>query len=105
MATDFDLIDGWPNLNAPELIPDIFRLRHWEMIRTFDRKFKPVLSDVLPMTEAPDGGAQRFEWPIYTAARPMARLYDAEEPTRYLGAPAVKTETFFTRITKACFIR
>lgn len=105
MASDFDLIEGMPNLSRPELIPEIFRIRHWEMIRTFDRKFKPVFSSILPMTEAPDGGAQRFEWPIYTAARPMARLYDAEEAVRYLGAPAVKTETFFTRITKAGFIR
>lgn len=101
----FDNVEGWPNLNAPELIPYKFRVRHWEMMRTFDRKFKPIFTDILPMTEAPDGGAQRFEWPIYTAARPMARLYDAEEPTRYLGAPSVKTETFMSRITKAGFIR
>lgn len=105
VATDFDLVQGWPNLQAPELIPELFRERHWELIRTFDRVFKPVLTDILPMTEAADGGAQRFEWPIYTAARPMARLYDAEEPTRYLSAPAVKSETFFTRITKAGFMR
>ena len=105
VASDFDLVQGWPNLNAPELIPELFRERHWELIRTFDNVFKPVLTDILPMTEAADGGAQRFEWPIYTAARPMARLYDAEEPTRYLSAPAVKSETFFTRITKAGFMR
>lgn len=105
MASDFDTVDGYPNLTAPELIPAAFRNRHWEMIRTFDRVFKPILTDILPMTEAADGGAQRFEWPIYTAARPMAKLYDAEEATRYLGAPAVKTETFMTRITKAGFFR
>ena len=105
VASDFDLVQGQPNLQAPDLIPQLFRERHWEMIRTFDNVFKPVLSDVLPMTEAADGGAQRFEWPIYTSARPMARLYDAEEPTRYLSAPAVKSETFFTRLTKAGFMR
>jgi len=105
VASDFDLVQGQPNLQAPDLIPLLFRERHWEMIRTFDNVFKPALSDILPMTEAADGGAQRFEWPIYTSARPMARLYDAEEPTRYLSAPAVKSETFFTRLTKAGFMR
>ncbi len=97
--------DGWPNLNAPELIPENFRNIHWDMIRTFDNKFSPVLTDILPMTEAPDGGMQSFMWPIYTAARPMARLYDAEEQTKYLGAPGIKDERFNTRITKAGFIR
>jgi len=97
--------DGWPNLTAPELIPENFRNIHWEMIRSFDNKFKPVLTDILPMTEAPDGGMSRFSWPIYTSARPMARLYDSEEQTKYLAAPAVKDETFHTRITKAGFFR
>ena len=105
VASDFDAVQGFSNLQAPSLIPQLFRNRHWEMIRTFDNVFKPVLTDVLPMTEAADGGAQRFEWPIWTSARPMARLYDAEEPTRYLSAPSVKSETFFTRITKAGFVR
>jgi len=105
VASDFDAVQGFSNLQAPELIPQLFRERHWELIRTFDNVFKPVLTDVLPMTQAADGGAQRFEWPIWTSARPMARLYDAEEPTRYLSAPSVKSETFFTRITKAGFVR
>lgn len=97
--------DGWPNLTAPELIPEEFRVRHWDMIRSFDNEFQAVLTDILPATASPDGGAQRFEWPIYTSPRPMARIYDAEEQTRYLAAPALKTETFHTKLTKAGFIR
>lgn len=97
--------DDWPNLTQPELIPEEFRVKHSLMIRTFDTQFKPVLTDILPMVEAPDGGSQRFDWPIYTSARPMARIYDAEEQTRYLAAPAVKSETFHTRLTKAGFFR
>lgn len=97
--------DGYPNLTAPELIPENYRVLHWDLIRSFDRKFLPVLTDILPMTEAPDGGAQRFLWPIYTSARPMARLYDAEEAVKYLAAPAIKDETFHTQITKAGFFR
>lgn len=97
--------DDWPNLTQPELIPEKFRIRHSMLMRTFDKKFKPVLTDILPMAEAPDDGAQRFDWPIYTAARPMARIYDAEEQTRYLASPAVKTEDFHTRLTKAGFFR
>jgi len=59
----------------------------------------------MPLTEAPDGGAQKFDWPVMTSPRPMARLYDAEEQTRYLAAPGIKTEFFSTRLTKAGFIR
>lgn len=97
--------DNLPNLTAPELIPENYRVQHWDMIRNFERKFKPVLTDILPMTEAPDGGAQRFLWPIYTSAKPMARMYDAEEQVKYIAAPAIKDETFWTRITKAGFFR
>lgn len=96
---------GWPNLTMPELIPEEFRVRHQMMIRTFDFEFTPILSDIMPLTEAPDGGAQKFDWPVMTSAKPMARLYDAEEQTRYLAAPAIKTEFFSTRLTKAGFIR
>lgn len=105
MASSFTNVDGFPNLTTPDLIPQKYRNIHWEMIRTFDNVFKPVLSDIFPMTEAADGGSRRFEWPIYTAARPMARLYDAEEQTRYLSAPAVKEEVFMTQITKNGFFR
>jgi len=28
MASDFDLVEGMPNLSRPELIPDIFRIKH-----------------------------------------------------------------------------
>jgi hypothetical protein len=97
--------DGYPNLEAPYLIPETFRIQHKLMMRSFDKVFTPVLSEILPLTQAPDGGAQSFDWPITTSQKPMARTYDADEPTRYLGAPAVKEERFNTIITKAGFIR
>ncbi|NHJ40128.1 MAG: hypothetical protein FK731_08860 [Asgard group archaeon] len=99
------VVDNWPNLTMPQLIPEEFRVRHQLMIRSFEFEFQPVLSDIMPLTEAPDGGAQKFDWPVMTSPRPMAQLYDAEEQTRYLAAPAVITEHFSTRLTKAGFIR
>ena len=89
MSTSSFTQDGYANLTAPELIPENYRVQHWDLIRSFDRKFSPVLTDVLPMTEAPDGGAQRFLWPIYTSSKPMARMYDAEEQVKYIAAPAI----------------
>lgn len=97
--------DGKPNLEAPDLIPETFRVQHKLLMRSFDHIFKPQLTDILPVTESPDGGAQRFDWPIKTSPGAMARLYDMDEPTRYLAAPAVKEETFGTVITKAGFQR
>ena len=100
-----DPTTGFPNLEAPYLIPWEFRKRHQLMIRVFDMQFKPVLTDIMPPTETPDGGMQKFDWPIFTSPAPMSRLYDADEPTEYLAAGGVKTEHFSTVITKAGFIR
>jgi len=97
--------DGYPNLEAPYLIPETFRVQHKLMMRTFDKVFSPVLTDIMPYTEAPDGGASSFDWPIKTSMKPMSMLYDADEPTKYLAAPAVKEERFNTIITKAGFQR
>lgn len=97
--------DGYPNLEAPDLIPETFRTQHKLMMRTFDTVFQPVLTDIFPAVESPDGGAQRFDWPIITSPQPMSRLYDADEETRYLAAPGVKEETFGTVITKNGFKR
>ena len=105
MSTSSFIADGYPNLTMPELIPENYRIQHWDMIRNFERKFKPILTDILPMTQTPDNGAQRFLWPIYTSSKPMARMYDAEESVKYIAAPAIKDETFWTRITKAGFFR
>jgi len=96
---------GYPNLEAPELIPETFRTQHKLLMRSFDIDFKPTLTDIMPAVESPDGGSQRFDWPIITVAQPMAPLAAADEPARYLGAPGVAEETFGTVITKAGFQR
>lgn len=96
--------DGWPNLEAPELIPETFRVQHKLMMRTYGIDFRPTLTDIMPAVESPDG-AQRFEWPIWTSPQPMAPLKDADEEVQYLAAPGTKEETFGTVIAGAGFIR
>lgn len=104
MVDSFE-VDGLPNLQNTDVIPEELREQHTLMMRSFDNKFRPAFTDFFPMTEAPDGGSRSFIWPVKTSMQPMAQMYDADEPTKYLSAPAIKDERFSSRITKAGFIR
>ena len=105
MSQFYDSDTGYPNLHAPYLIPEEFRVRHQLMIRVFDRKFSPFFTDIFPAepTRGLDGavGPEKFDWPVMTSTRPMARLYGRDEPTHYINAGGIKTEYFNTVITKA----
>ena len=109
MAQFYSDQNNLPNLHAPWLIPDEFRVRHQLMIRVFDTKFKPFFSLIFPDEESVgDGGAQgveKFDWPVMTSTRAMARLYARDEPTEYINAGGIKTEHFNTIITKLGFQR
>ena len=107
--SEFYAARGLPNLHAPYLIPEEFRIRHQMMIRMFDLKFKPFFTGMFPAepSRGLDGavGPEKFDWPVMTSTRPMARLYGRDEPTQYINAGGIKTEYFNTVITKAGFVR
>jgi hypothetical protein len=109
MSQFYGTAHNMPNLHAPWLIPEEFRVRHQLMIRVFDTKFKPFFSNILPAEESvgSDGarGVEKFDWPVMTSSRPMARLYGRDEPTEYINAGGIKTEHFNTIITKLGFQR
>lgn len=109
MSQFYDDMTGRPNLHAPYLIPEEFRIRHQLMIRVFDRKFKPFFTNIFPAEESRglDGarGVEKFDWPVMTSTKPMARIYSRDEPTQYINAGGIKTEYFNTQITKAGFVR
>ena len=109
MSQFYDPEYNMPNLDAPFLIPEEFRVRHQLMIRVFDREFSPFFTSILPATESEgsDGavGVEKFDWPIMTSPRPMARLYGRDEPSDYINSGGIKTEHFNTIITKEGFIR
>jgi hypothetical protein len=109
MSQFFDSDTGLPNLHAPYLIPEEFRIRHQLMIRMFDRKFQPFFTGIFPKepSRGLDGavGVEKFDWPVMTSTRPMSRLYGRDEPTQYINAGGIKTEYFNTVITKAGFVR
>ena len=109
MSEFYNADTGFPNLHAPYLIPEEFRVRHQMMIRIFDRKFVPFFTQIFPAGESEGAngarGVEKFDWPVLTSTRPMARIYDRDEPTEYINAGGVKTEYFNTRITKLGFVR
>jgi hypothetical protein len=109
MSEFYDPTTFLPNLHAPYLIPEEFRIRHQLMMRTFDLAFRPFFTMIFdPIdSEGSDGarGVEKFDWPVITSTRPMSRLYDRDEPTEYINAGGVKTEHFNTVITKAGFYR
>lgn len=109
MSQFYDSNTGLPNLHAPYLIPEEFRIRHQLMIRVFDRKFRPFFTNIFPAeeSEGSDGarGVEKFDWPVMTSTKPMARLYGRDEPTQYINAGGIKTEYFNTIITKLGFVR
>lgn len=109
MSQFYDSDTGYPNLHAPYLIPEEFRVQHQLQIRVFDTKFKPFFTSLFPATESEgkDGakGVEVFSWPIMTSPRPMARLYGRDEKAEYLNAGGIKEEWFNTVITKQGFER
>jgi len=102
----YEFIDaGFGNLEAPWLIPEAFRERHMLSIRGYDWKFTPVLQDIFPKTPSPDGGSNKFDWPIMVNPEPMAMLFQQDEETPIMNAGGIDLETFSTRISKAAFQR
>lgn len=102
----YSFVDGgYGNLEAPWMIPEAMRERHLLNIRLYDWKFSPVLQEIFPKTPAPDGGANKFDWPIMVNPEPMAMLFQQDEEAPVLNAGGIGLESFSTRISKSAFQR